>query len=258
MLKFRLANMIFGGLLLVLVIMQVSGIRVPLYSYLILLFGYSLVLFYGSYYVGSQFYFPVICSGGTDQKEIAISFDDGPLPEHTPAILSVLARTQTPAAFFCIGHRVKQYPDLLKRIYDEGHIVGNHSYSHSPLFDLYGAKKMQADLQQMNEEVRQQLGITLQLFRPPYGVTNPNLGKAVKAGGFTAVGWNIRSLDTVIKDPERLLKKVLKSLRPGAVVLFHDTCASTASMLEEFILEARKRGYRIVPLDKILNLEPYA
>jgi peptidoglycan/xylan/chitin deacetylase (PgdA/CDA1 family) len=258
MLTFRNTNIFFAILALVLISLQVGKVQIPFYYYLLLLFVYSGVLFYGSYYVLSQFYFPVIGKSDTQEKEIAISFDDGPLPQYTNDVLAVLEKTNTPATFFCIGHRVAKYPELMQKIHAAGHVIGNHSYSHSPVFDLYGAKKMTDDLQQMNADVRQQLGITLKLFRPPYGVTNPNLGTAVKAGGFTAVGWSIRSMDTITKDPDRLLKKVLKSLHPGAVVLFHDTCASTASMLEEFINEARRRGYRIVPLDKMLNLKAYA
>jgi peptidoglycan/xylan/chitin deacetylase (PgdA/CDA1 family) len=258
MLTFRNINVLFIFLLCSFIVIEVTGHRVPFFAYPLALLAYLTILFIGSYFVNSQFYFPVVCHAQPRLKEIAISFDDGPLPQYTKEILDVLEKTGTPATFFCIGHRVTKHPELMRQIHAAGHIIGNHSYSHSPLFDLYSAKKMTEDLQQMNAEVRQQLGITLKLFRPPYGVTNPNLGKAVEAGGFTAVGWSIRSLDTITKDPDRLLKKVLKSLRPGAVVLFHDTCASTASMLEEFIHETRRRDYRIVPLDKMLNLKAYA
>ena len=75
---------------------------------------------------------------------------------------------------------------------------------------------MTADLQQMNEVARQTLGLQLKWFRPPYGVTNPNLKKAVMKGNFTAIGWNIRSLDTTIKDKDKLLQKVMKALKPGS------------------------------------------
>lgn len=257
MLTFRNTNIVVILLLTGLILLDYT-IGIAFYWYLLLLFVYSLVLFYGSYYVGSNFYFYVICSAVTDKKKIAISFDDGPLPEYTPQILQVLKDQRVPATFFCIGKRAEQNKELLLQVYREGHIIGNHSYSHSPVFDLFGAKKMMADLQQMNDVTRQTLGLELRLFRPPYGVTNPNLGRAVKQGGFTAVGWNIRSLDTVSKDSDKLRKKVIKALKPGAVILFHDTCKSTADMLSGFLKEVKEQGYEIVPLDKLLNLQPYA
>jgi len=96
------------------------------------------------------------------------------------------------------------------------------------------------------------------LFRPPYGVTNPNLRKAVIEGKYISVGWNIRSLDTVITDHQRLLLKVTKALKPGAVVLFHDTGKAIQSVLPAFIELARQEGFEFVRLDKLLKLEPYA
>ena len=102
------------------------------------------------------------------------------------------------------------------------------------------------------------IGMEPRLFRPPYGVTNPNLKKAIQRGGYTPVGWSIRSMDTVIKDAGKLLEKVTISLKPGAVVLFHDTSKSTLDILPEFIDYAREKGYSFIRLDKLLNLEPYA
>lgn len=102
------------------------------------------------------------------------------------------------------------------------------------------------------------IGIEPRLFRPPYGVTNPNLKKAIQKGGYTPVGWSIRSMDTVIKDAGKLLEKVTGSLKPGAVVLFHDTSKSTLDMLPAFIEQVKQKGYSIIRLDKMLNLEPYA
>jgi peptidoglycan/xylan/chitin deacetylase (PgdA/CDA1 family) len=110
----------------------------------------------------------------------------------------------------------------------------------------------------MDAEMERVTGLRPKLFRPPYGVTNPNLAKAIKAGGYTPVGWNVRSMDTVIKDEKKLLDKINKGIKPGAVFLFHDTSRAIAAILPEFIQEVKKRGYNIVPLDKLLALQPYA
>ncbi|ANH84070.1 polysaccharide deacetylase [Niabella ginsenosidivorans] len=223
-----------------------------------LLVSYTLLLFYGSFYIGSQFYMPVVCNGTADKKEIAISFDDGPLEKYTPEVLAVLKAHHVPATFFCIGYRVAEREALLQQIIAEGHIVGNHSYYHDFWFDMHTAKKMQAEMQQMQDLVHRLTGKYMKWFRPPYGVTNPNVRKAVQAMGYTAIGWNVRSLDTMIKDEAQLLQKVQRELKPGAVFLFHDTMHNTVHMLPRFLQYVKEQGYTIVPLDKLINLHPYA
>jgi peptidoglycan-N-acetylglucosamine deacetylase len=230
----------------------------PFFIYPVVLLIWSLLLFRGSYYVGSQFYIKTICAAVTRQKVIAISFDDGPVPDYTPQVLQVLQEHQVPAAFFCIGKRVLEHPGLFKQVHEQGHIIGNHSYSHATWFDLYSSTKMYADLQQMDAAMQEVLGLKPLLFRPPYGVTNPNLAKAIRKGGYIPVGWNVRSLDTVIKDNDKLLQRVVKGVRPGAVILFHDTSKATLDMLPAFIAHVRGEGYDIVRLDKMLNLSAYA
>jgi peptidoglycan-N-acetylglucosamine deacetylase len=256
MLNFRNTNIAFGVLLLLLIIVDITG-RMPFYIYILAAILYSLILFWGSYFVGSNFYFNVVCSAKTTEKEIAISFDDGPAREFTPHILEILKEENVPAAFFCIGKRIAQNESLLKMIHEAGHIIGNHSYSHATWFDLFSAEKMYQDLKAMDAAMLKAIGVKPKLFRPPYGVTNPNLKKAVMKGNYIPVGWSIRSLDTVITDERRLLLKVTKALKPGAVILFHDTCRAIPSILPAFIELAREEGYKFVRLDKLLKLEPY-
>ena len=117
---------------------------------------------------------------------------------------------------------------------------------------------MMADVQQMSVRVQHTLGVRPLLFRPPYGVTTPNMRKVMDKTGYTAIGWNIRSLDTVIKEEEKLLEKIISKLRPGAIVLLHDTSTATLAMLPRFIAAARSKGYAFVSIDKLLNVQPYA
>jgi peptidoglycan-N-acetylglucosamine deacetylase len=257
MLNFRNTNIVFIVLLAAMIGYHIMR-GLPFYYYIILLFIYSLLLFWGSYFVGSNFYFNIVCSAKTEQKQIAISFDDGPLPEFTPQVLQILKEYNVPAAFFCIGKRVQEHPELFKRIIEEGHLVGNHSYSHHLWFDLFSADKMYKDLQMMDDVMKKISGLKPRLFRPPYGVTNPNLKKAVIKGNYIPVGWSIRSLDTIIQDEQKLLQKVTRLLKPGAVILFHDTAKATPGMLSAFIRQVKSSGYEIVRLDKLLKLEPYA
>lgn len=257
MLRFNTITAIFVVLLIALI-----GIHFfygfPYYVFGILLILYAAALVYGSYNVRSNFYVKTISSAKTPQKQIAISFDDGPTKDYTPQILQILKEHEVKAAFFCIGKRIKENEQLLQQVHEEGHIIGNHSYSHDLWFDLFSSKKMHEDLEMMNAVTEKAIGKKPKLFRPPYGVTNPNLKKAIQQGRYVTIGWNIRSMDTVIKDAQKLLTKVTDSLKPGAVVLFHDTSKSTLEILSTFIKQAQGMGYEIVRLDKLLNLEPYA
>lgn len=257
MLNFRNTNVLFTALLLAVIGYDLSH-RVLPSIYLLVVFLYSLFLFYGSYFVWSGFFLKVICSARTDKKEIAISFDDGPANDFTPAILKVLRDHQVETAFFCIGNRIQGNEHLLRQLHEEGHIIGNHSYSHHFWFDLFSSKKMLEDLKMMDRAMESVTGLQPRLFRPPYGVTNPNLRKAIVQGQYVPVGWSIRSMDTVITDKEKLLNKVMRSIKPGAIILFHDTSKTTLDMLPAFIRQCRERGYVIRRLDKMLTLNAYA
>ncbi|HEX3167219.1 MAG TPA: polysaccharide deacetylase family protein [Chitinophagaceae bacterium] len=256
MLNFRNTNIFFSILLVVLIGIHMKY-GLPFYIYPLLLILYSLVVFYGCYYIGSNFFIKIICSANTDQKEIAISFDDGPVSNYTTEILQLLKQDNIKATFFCIGNRIAGNENIVKKIKDDGHIIGNHSYSHHFWFDIFSSEKMLDDLKKMDQETERVTGIVPKLFRPPYGVTNPNLKKAIIKGNYIPVGWSVRSMDTVIRDEKKLLDKINRSLKPGAVFLFHDTSKTTVNILPEFIREVKKKGYNIIPLDKLLHLVPY-
>ena len=257
MLNFRNTNIFFISLLALLIGLHVKY-GIPVYLYPLLFVVYSLVLFYGCYYIGSNFFIKVVCSADTDKKEIAISFDDGPATNFTPQILQLLKDENIKAAFFCIGSRIAGNEKIVKQLQEEGHIIGNHSFSHHFWFDMFSSKKMLEDMQLMDRAMKEVTGLQPKLFRPPYGVTNPNLKKAIINGNYTPVGWSVRSMDTVIKDEKKLLDKIKMGLKPGAVFLFHDTSNSTLQVLPRFFKEVKNQGYHIVPLDKLLHLSPYA
>lgn len=231
---------------------QVSA---PVYGWILLV--YIAVLFCGSYFIRWGFFMKSICSANTNHKTIALSFDDGPAAAKTVRILDILKENHVEAAFFCIGKNMPDNEDLLRRIIREGHIVANHSYSHHPFFDLFGSRKMLLDLQQMSHACLGITGVSPRFFRPPYGVTNPNLKKAVLQGGFISIGWSIRSYDTVIRNEKRLLNKILTALKPGAILLLHDTSETTVRILPDLLKAIRDNGYQFSRLDKMINLTPY-
>ena len=257
MLNFRNTNIFFICMLALLIGLHVKY-GIPVYLYPLLFVVYSLIVFYGCYYIGSNFFIKVVCSADTDKKEIAISFDDGPATNFTPQILQLLKEENIKAAFFCIGNRIPGNEKIVKQLQEDGHIIGNHSYSHHFWFDMFSSKKMLEDMRLMDQTMKAVTGLQPKLFRPPYGVTNPNLKKAIIKGNYTPVGWSVRSMDTVIKNETKLLDKIKGGLKPGAVFLFHDTSNTTLQVLPRFFKEVKNQGYHIVPLDKLLHLSPYA
>jgi peptidoglycan-N-acetylglucosamine deacetylase len=255
-----LKNRIFNIVSIILILLWILADRhfqfgAPVYEGLLIV--YVSVLFCGAYFIQWNFFLPSIHSAKTHEKQVSITFDDGPDPEKTSAILDVLKEHHTETAFFCIGKKMVGNDRLLVRIVKEGHMIGNHSYSHHAVFDLFSARKMAQELRETSEICRQMTGLTPRFFRPPYGVTNPNLKKAVLQGGFISIGWSIRSFDTVIKEKEKLLRKILKALKPGAIILLHDTPDITLAILPDLLHSIREKGYTVVRLDKMLNLNPY-
>ena len=255
-----LNNRIFNIFFIVLILVWIWADRYlkigsPAYGWLLLI--YLSVLFCGSYFIRWGFFIKSICSVKTSEKIIALSFDDGPDRVMTSRILDILKENKVEAAFFCIGKKIFGNEELFKRISNEGHMIGNHSYSHHRFFDLFSTPKMLGELKQMSRTSFEISGLSPRFFRPPYGVTNPNLKKAILQGGFLSIGWSIRSYDTVIKNGNHLLGKILGSVKPGAIVLLHDTSETTVNILPGLLKDILDQGYRIERLDKMLNLNPY-
>jgi peptidoglycan-N-acetylglucosamine deacetylase len=230
---------------------------IPFWAYGLPLLIFLPLTIHGAMNIEAGFFMKVLCKADTTEKIVALSFDDGPQPDYTPHILDILQQEKVPAAFFCIGKNITGNEHLLKRIYEDGHVIGNHTYSHHFWFDMKLSGDMLTDMQQMDAMTVSATGLTPRLFRPPYGVTNPNLARAVKAGNYLPVGWNIRSLDTVAKDGHQLLNRILEQLKPGAVILLHDTCKITADILPQLIHGIRQQGYQLERIDKMLKVRAY-
>ena len=208
--------------------------------------------------VGSNIYIKTICKADVKDKVVALTFDDGPDEVMTEKVLDVLKKYNIQATFFLVGSKVEQYPDIVKRIFAEGHIVANHTYSHRGKFPLLSTQKAREELTKCAEAIQNTIGKKPKLFRPPFGVTNPNIGKAVKSLDFKTIGWSIRSLDTVEeKTRGEIAQKVQKKLHPGAIILLHDRCAEADVLIESIIEEALKSGYSFTSLDKMINIKAY-
>ncbi len=252
MLTFRNTNIALGLLVLVLL---ASG--AAWWGYALALFGYSLVVFYGVYFIQSGFFMPTFYRAKHPQRAIALTFDDGPSPEYTPRVLDILKAQQAPATFFCIGKNIAGNEALLRRIAAEGHLIGNHSFSHSPWFDFFSVKKMCAELYLADQAIESVTGKRPLWFRPPYGVINPNVRDAVRRSGHHVIGWNLRSYDTMLNENHTLMRRLMRLLKPGAVVLLHDHGKHTIDVLPDFIRAVRENGYQIEPLDALIDAAAY-
>jgi len=214
----------------------------PLWGFLIPVFVYISLTAYGSAFIGSQMFVPVQTRLPTEQKKICISFDDGPHP-NTLEVAEVLREYNVPAVFFCIGKNAEAYPEIVQLLHAGGHLVGNHSYSHSPTINLFSGDLMRDEIQRTDQLLEKLTGDKCMWYRPPYGVTNHPLRKALRKVPHGVLGWDLRSLDTVQKDPDRLMRRVLRKVRPGSIILFHDPLPHVVPMLRKLIPELQRMGY---------------
>ncbi|MDN3583555.1 polysaccharide deacetylase family protein [Mucilaginibacter flavus] len=257
MLTFKNTNIAFAALMVFIIGFDITH-GVSWLLYVAVICAYSLIVAYGCYFVSSGFFMPMYCSAKTNNKVIALTFDDGPVAPGTPKVLQILKNAGVEAAFFCIGNRIAGNEAIIKQLHADGHLISNHSFTHGALFDMLSAAKMLAEMQQTDNELYRVIGKRTKLFRPPYGVMNPNLKNAIIKGGYLPIGWNVRSYDTMAKDADTLLIKILGRIKPGAIFLFHEKCTVTVQMLPRFIEQAKAQGYAIARVDKMLGLKAYA
>ncbi|MCB0663419.1 MAG: polysaccharide deacetylase family protein [Saprospiraceae bacterium] len=213
---------------------------------------------YGSFNINSQVFVPAVCNVPVSKNVLALTFDDGPQPDVTPRVLDILKEKNIKATFFCIGYKLEKNQAIAKRAAEEGHIIGNHSYSHSYYFDFFPKGMVRKELTKTNDLIKKITGKFPRFFRPPYGVTNFSIADAVKMEGETVIGWNIRSFDTVIKDPQRLQERILSKLAPGSILLLHDHQPALIDFLPGLLAAIEERSFEIVPLDQLIGEPAYS
>jgi peptidoglycan/xylan/chitin deacetylase (PgdA/CDA1 family) len=217
---------------------------IPVYFLIALISIWLGYIILGAFRMRAEIFLPSICSlPHTSEKNIILTFDDGPHPVYTPLILDILKHYQATAIFFCIGKNITLYPELVNRIVAEGHIVANHSYNHSNMIGMYPTSKVISEIEQTESEIIRCVGSSLKLYRPPFGVTNPNIGRAVQSLNMKAIGWNVRSFDTVSKNKTEVLNRITPGLKNGDILLFHDTIKLTTEILAGFLLFANDKGF---------------
>lgn len=187
-------------------------------------------------------------------KQVSLTFDDGPCP-YTNQVLDLLDQYDMKATFFCIGQQVLKYPEIANRIIESGHSIGNHSFTHRKDIAFSNVREMITEIQLADEALAKATKYTTPMYRPPFGVTNPNVIKACKASNKQIIGWSIRSLDTVIKDEKRILNRIVPRLKAGDIVLLHDTSERTVRVLEQLLIKMKEMNLQSIPVDRLLKIE---
>jgi peptidoglycan-N-acetylglucosamine deacetylase len=234
------------------------GSEVPVVSYVFLVVLYIAISAYGSFVLSAEYFLPAFSRAQNNGRMIAITFDDGPIRGKTDQILDILDQHQVKATFFCIGKHIRGNEDILSRIDRDGHLIGNHTFHHKKTFGLLRSVRILEELKATDREVQRVTGKNPVFFRPPFGVSNPMVACAVRSGQYKTIGWSVRSFDTIIKDPERLLRRIAFSPVPGDIILLHDYSQSTITMLPRLIAFLKRHNFQMVRVDELLNEEAYA
>jgi peptidoglycan/xylan/chitin deacetylase (PgdA/CDA1 family) len=188
--------------------------------------------------------------------KIALTFDDGPDTRYTTAILDILKEKNVKATFFVVGSQVKKYPDVLKRIVEEGHAIGNHSQNHKDLSKLT-KEQIAKEIDLADAAIEDVLGYKPELFRAPYGALSQSLKKTLKEKDRKLVGWTVDTRDwagTSIKD---MRKVISNGSKPNGIILMHSFggkhIANTVKMLPDVIDDLTKQGYTFVTADELVE-----
>ena len=239
----------------------------------------SIIVFmvWASASIRSGVYVRAFCRENTDRKVVYLTFDDGPHPPETERVLDVLRERGARATFFLIGSKVSGNEAVLRRMLEEGHALGLHTYSHAGTFPLLSFDKMLADVNEGKRAVESVAGKKISLFRPPFGVTNPTIAKVVRTLGLHTVGWDVRSFDTMFckssehsckqsgyscKQSEHsckqsgysckqsghdwyvpVVERIMKQVRPGSVILLHDRLDGASELLPLLLDSLAASGY---------------
>ncbi|MFT4525033.1 MAG: peptidoglycan/xylan/chitin deacetylase (PgdA/CDA1 family) [Granulosicoccus sp.] len=253
---FKKLTRIFIVLLVISIMMSILGF-IPWWSILLLVLVYLIWIIYGSITIHSNFFMDVVCSVDKP-KQIALTFDDGPDPEHTPRMMDLLESRGLRGTFFLLGRNVTKHEKLTKEIRERGHIVANHTDTHPILWGLMSVKDLENEVVTTGVKIKKATGLTPNFFRPPFGVMNPKVVRMVKKLNLDVVGWDLRSRDGGPLNRDQIYKIVRPQLETSSILLFHDTNPETYFALERVLDDCKNLGLEIVPLDQLIGKPAYA
>lgn len=256
MLKFKTVNFIFV-LLGILVLVGMAKAILPIYAILILVGVWMLITFIGATNIKMNYFFTSWQAQENSSNQIALTFDDGP-SNNSLKILEILKKHHVKATFFCIGHRVDEHPDIAKKIMEEGHVIGNHTYSHAQNMGFFSSKRMRGEIESCNRAITAAIGKTPIFYRPPFGISNPKIKKALEITKMQPVGWSVRSFDTMLNSKELIYKNIIRQVKSGDVILLHDDRLLTQEVLERLLLFLKEKNYNLVSIDQLFKSHAYS
>jgi peptidoglycan-N-acetylglucosamine deacetylase len=195
-------------------------------------------------------------------KQIALTFDDGPNDPHTLNLLELLAKHNIPATFFLIGEYARKRPDIVTAIARQGHVIGNHTFTH-PLLTFLPAAQIREEIMRCRDAINNAIGEHSNLFRPPWGSRRPGVFALVRRLGFEPIMWNISGKDWKSPSVEFIEREVTKKIRGGDVVLLHDgrhgafgsDRSKTVAAVERLISRYQCEGYEFVTVPEMMRTE---
>ncbi len=206
-----------------------------------------------------------VWNGDRTRNVVALTFDDGPKPEFCAHILDILDRFGAKATFFVVGQEAEDSPDLIMRMEDSGHEIGNHTYSHMPLKDKPVGEALE-DIQRCSEVIYNITGKQPKYFRPPGGEYNSGILNGLNKMGLTTVYWSLNAADysddmtpgyEVPDDyqamAKALTKRIVDKVTPGTIILLHNGSEQTVLALPFILTELKKKGYGFVTISDILE-----
>ena len=182
------------------------------------------------------------------KKQVALSFDDGPHAVYTEMLLDGLAERNVKAAFFVVGKNIAGNEKLISRMYQEGHVIGNHTYDHVKLCELSDAEACE-QIEKTNTLIREITGTELEFVRPPFGEWNHDMECS-----FTMIPvlWDVDPLDWTTKNQHQIVQHVLKEVKDGDIILLHDYYESSVGAALQIVDELQKQGYEFVTIDQMI------
>ncbi len=194
----------------------------------------------------------------TNEKLVAITFDDGPDPKYTPIVLKIAREHNVHFTFFLLGSHVEAYPDLARQIVAEGHVIGNHTWSHRLMLGLTEIEN-RAEIECGQRAIERTCGPTLKLLRPPKGRFDETTAKVADSLGYQIVLWSVAIENHTTRTPESMSARVLSRVKPGSIILAHDgrprdpiNRDRTMKALEMLIAELQKKGYKLVTVPELI------
>jgi peptidoglycan/xylan/chitin deacetylase (PgdA/CDA1 family) len=201
-------------------------------------------------------------SGSSKEKLVALTFDDGPSLIWTPQILDALKKANIKATFFMLGDHVKKYPEVARRVANEGHEIGNHTYDHHVLF-YYKPEELAKEIKDAEVAIREVTGRTTRYFRPPKAWLTEAEKKQINRLGYKIVLWSLNSKDWVTFDDKYIVRYLVRNILPGEIILFHDSGSvfgkeggnrsETIKTIPILVNKLREKGYKFVTVSEILN-----